>query len=201
MLSTGEAADATAMATGSLRYARASGEQQSLTARPGHVQDLGDVGQEAEVGHVVGLVDRGDLDRAERTLALPDQVEQPARGRDQQVDAAPERGDLPPHRRAAVDGEHPHAHRLAERGERVLHLAGQLPGRHQHQAARSAGGATGRVGEPGQHRQPEGQRLAGAGLGPAEQVPAGECVRQRLGLDRERRADAASLQAGEQRLW
>ena len=98
---------------------------------------------------MVGLVDRGDLDRAERTLALPNQVEQPARGRDQQVDAAAQRGDLPAHRRAAVDGEHPHAHRLTERGQRVLHLAGQLARRHQHQSARGAGRAAGCAGEPG----------------------------------------------------
>jgi hypothetical protein len=176
-------------------------EQQPLAAGRGEVEDPGHVGQESEVGHVVGLVDGGDRHAAERALPLPDEVEQPARGGDQQVDAAAQRGDLPGDRRAAEDGEDPDADRLAERGQRLLHLAGQLAGRHQDETPGPAGGAAGGTGhQAGQHGQAEGERLAGAGLGPAEHVPAGQRVRHRPGLDRERRRDAAPLQAGQQRL-
>ena len=99
----------------------------------------GDVGQEAEVGHVVGLVEHGDLDSAERALALPDQVEQPAGRGDEHVDAtrAARRSAGPSRRRRRRRA--PARRRLAERGQRVLHLLGQLAGRHQHQAARGAG--------------------------------------------------------------
>ena len=61
-----------------------------------------------------------------------------------------------------------------------------------------AGRAVGR--QPGQHRQPETERLAGPGLGAAEDVAAGESIRQRARLDRERLVDAAAGQDGHQRL-
>ena len=51
------------------------------------------------------------------------------------------------------------------------------PGRDQHQAARPPRSPlAARGGGAGQQRQPEGQRLSRAGLGPAEDVPAGEGV-------------------------
>ena len=54
------------------------GEQQSLPVRRGRVEEPRDGGQEAEVGHVVGLVEHGDLDRVEAAVALLDQVLEPA---------------------------------------------------------------------------------------------------------------------------
>ena len=75
------------------------------------VEQLGDRGQEAEVGHVVGLVEDGDLDLAEVAGAALDQVDEPARGGDDDVDAAASCVDLPAHRRAAVDGGDPQAER------------------------------------------------------------------------------------------
>ena len=44
-------------------------------------------GQEAEVGHVVGLVEHGDLDVAEAAVALADEVLEPAGAGDHDVDA------------------------------------------------------------------------------------------------------------------
>ena len=60
-----------------------------------------------------------------------------------------------------------------------------------------AGPAAGR--DPGQHRQAEGERLAGAGLAAAEHVPAGERVRDGGGLDRERAGDLGPFQGAQQR--
>ena len=77
----------------------------------------------------------------ERARALLDQVDQAAGGRDEDVDAAAQGRICRPIGGAAVDREHPHAERLAERGERVVHLQGQLAGRDQDQAARAAGRA------------------------------------------------------------
>ena len=45
-------------------------------------------GQEAEVGHVVGLVEDGDLDVVEGAVTLADQVLEPAGAGDDDVDAA-----------------------------------------------------------------------------------------------------------------
>ena len=47
--------------------------------------------------------------------------------------------------------------------------------------------AAGAVGEPGEHRQAEGEGLARAGAAAAEDVAAGEGVGDGRGLDRERR--------------
>ena len=58
-----------------------------LATRRGGGQDPGDAGQEAEVGHVIGFVDHGDLDGVEADQALLHQVLEPARAGDDDVDA------------------------------------------------------------------------------------------------------------------
>ena len=63
-------------------------EQQPLPARRGEVHDLADLRHEAHVRHLVGLVERDEVAVAQVRGALPDVVRQPARGGDQQVDAA-----------------------------------------------------------------------------------------------------------------
>ena len=56
------------------------------------------------------------------------------------------------------------------------------------------------AGEPGDHRQAEGERLAGPGLAAAEDVAPGQGVRDGRGLDRERRGDALGVEgAGQSR--
>ena len=74
---------------------------------------------------------------------------------------------------------------LAVLVEVVLDLGRQLAGRLEDQGARHARpGAAGL--QHGQHRQGEGRRLAGAGLGDAQHVAARENVGDGLGLDRRR---------------
>jgi hypothetical protein len=78
-------------------------------------------------------------------------------------------------------------------------LVGQLPGRDHYQAARLPGrplAARGRG--PDQQRQPEGQGLARAGLGPAEDVTAGQGVGQGAGLDGAGGGDVAGGQRRDQ---
>ena len=68
-------------------------------------------------------------------MLLLDQVEQTARGADDDVDAGLERLDLRLVRPAAVDGQDPRAE-LAGRGDQVFgDLDGQLAGRHDDQPA------------------------------------------------------------------
>jgi hypothetical protein len=71
------------------------GEEHPLTAGWRGVEDPGDCGQEAEVGHVVGLVDHGYLDPAEPAGSAFHEVDEPARGGHHQVGVA-DPVDLPP---------------------------------------------------------------------------------------------------------
>ena len=144
-------------------------------------------GQEAEVGHVVGLVEHGDLDRAE-VEQWPWPIRSSRRPGQATTMSTPRRRPLtcgfwptPPKtvrvRQAGGRGQ---------RREGRVDLADQLAGRRQDQRARAAGrrGAA-RRGEPGHQRQQERVGLAGAGAAAAEHVAAGERVGQRGGLDRE----------------
>ncbi len=86
----------------------------------------------------------------------------------------------------------------AARGvERLLDLADQLPGRREHEGARTARTTrTVRGSQSGDQREEEGVGLAGAGAAAAEHVTAGERVGQRRGLDRGGDGDAARLEDG-----
>ena len=98
-----------------------------------------------------------------------------------------ERLDLPVHVGAAVDGDHAAADGLGQRREDVVDLQRQLAGGHEHEAPRLA-----RLGglEAREHRQPEREGLAGAGLGLAAHVAAGEGVGDGEPLDGEGLGDA-----------
>jgi hypothetical protein len=149
---------------------------------------------------VVGLVEHRDLDGVERhSPCSMRSCSRPGR-RDDDVGAAAQLVDLATHAGAAVDGGELEVERLAERRERVGDLLGQLAGRHQHQAAGGLGGALA-AGEPGEHRQAEGQRLARAGGAAAQHVTAGEAsgtarVWMANGASMPRRASAVTRACG-----
>ena len=120
------------------RAVEGRGEQHPLALGRGGVEQPLDDRQEAEVGHVVRLVEHGDLDVAQVAVALLDEVGQAPRAGDDDVGPAAQRGHLRTLRDAAEDGGDAQAHRAGQRRENGLDLAGQLAGRHQHQAARAA---------------------------------------------------------------
>lgn len=164
-------------------------EQHALAVGRDLVEQLGDLGQEAQVGHLVGLVQNGDLDVRERAGAAVDDVAQTARGGDEDVDAALEGVDLVAHGRTAADDLHLQAEDVAVGLEGVGDLHRQLAGRGQDdRAGLLLLGVT--AGEARQGRQTEGEGLAGAGAATAEDVLAGQGVRDGRGLDRERRGHA-----------
>ncbi len=158
-------------------------EQHGLAPGRQHVDDLLDVRQEAQVEHLVGLVEDECLDVLEVELLLAREVQQSARGADDHVDALLEGLDLGLVGPAAVDGQDAHVAHLA-RGQQVVgDLRAQLAGGDDDERLRGVGevlglGAAGLdVGGDGhalQERQTEAQRLAGAGLGLADDVRAGE---------------------------
>ena len=80
--------------------------------------------------------------------------------------------------------------------EVLLHLRREFAGRFEDQGARHAcPGAA--LFEHGEHRQDEGRGLAGAGLGDAENVPAGQNVGDRLFLNGGRGGVAGGRNCGE----
>ncbi len=177
-------------------------EQHRLTAGRQEVDDLLDVGQEAQVEHLVGLVEDERPDVLQVELLLTREVEQSARGADDDVDALAERLDLRLVGPAAVDGEDAYVAHLA-RGQQVVgDLRAQLAGRDDDERLRGVGQLLGLgpagldVGGDGdalQEREAEAQRLAGAGLGLADDVRAGKGDGERHLLDREGGDDTDGL--------
>ena len=95
-------------------------EQHGLPAGRQQLDDLLDVGQEAQVEHLVGLVEHQRAHVAEVEVALLGQVEQPAGRADDDLDALAQRLDLRLVGPAAVDREHaaPRRRAAAFRGRR-----------------------------------------------------------------------------------
>ncbi len=176
-------------------------EQEALAVLRGLVEDARDDGQEAEVGHVVGLVEHGDLNRVEVHEALLHEVLEAAGARHDDVDAGLERLDLAALRDATEDGRRVEAVRLGERGERRGDLGGQLAGRGEDEAERAtrAALAAGELAaEARDHGQREREGLAGAGLAAAEDVASGERVGQGVDLDGEGAVDSLARQDGDE---
>ena len=112
-------------------------EQHPLAAAGGRVEQATDGGQEAEVCHVVGLVEHGDLDLGEVAGALLDQVLEATGTGDEDVDAGAERLHLRVLADAAEDGAGLETVHLGQRRECCVDLRDQLAGRRQDQGARA----------------------------------------------------------------
>ena len=158
------------------------GEEQRLPRERDHLADAFDVGNEAHVEHAVGFVDHQQFDAGEQEPAAFGVVEQPAGGCDQDVDAARQLGVLVAERDAADQERDVEFLAGAVFIELFLDLGGEFAGRLQDQGAGHSGpGAA--LFQHGEHRKDEGSGLAGAGLGDAENVSAGQNVGDRLFLN------------------
>ena len=111
------------------------------------------------------------------------QVQQTARRGHEDIQAFFDAADLGLHAYAAKDHGGSHVQVLAVIAHRFFHLGCQLTGGAQHQGANHAGSRGRPAVEQVQHRQRKGGRLAGAGLGAAEQVTAFKNQRNGLLLD------------------
>ena len=154
-------------------------------------EDLLDVGQEPEVEHLVGLVE-DDLGRVRQVeQALIAQVDQSARGADDDLRTGLELIDLALVRLAAVDRDDA---RRAVGGEHVhvlVDLDGELARRHDDEGFDAGSGIEA---EALDDRDAEAERLAGTGLGLTDDVLAGKAERDGLLLDREGIHDALGCQ-------
>ncbi len=164
------------------------GEEQALTLLWSHVHELLDHGEEAEVGHVVGLIQDGDLNSFEGQDALADQVFEAARASDDNIDAGAQRLLLACLGDAAEDHGGVQAHGFGQRLDGGVDLGCELAGRCEDQAHGTAGLAEVpclALCQAGNQRDGECDGLAGAGAATAQDIAACEGVRQGLDLDGE----------------
>jgi hypothetical protein len=105
------------------------GEQQALPRCRHRVEDACHCRQEAEVGHVVGLVENDDRHGVECDRAPLHQVEQPARRGDHDVHALPQSAQLRADRCTPDNDEHALREGVGHRAQRRLDLLRQLAGR------------------------------------------------------------------------
>ena len=156
------------------------GEEQRLADLRQQADDALDIGDEAHVQHAVGLVDDEDLHIAQQDLAALEEIEQPARGGDQHVDAAVELLQLLDEGFAADQQRLAQLVILAVGVEVLGDLRGELARRLQDQRARHAGPGPA-AGQDVDHRQGEGGGLARACLGRTQHVAShedmGNCLR------------------------
>ena len=140
-----------------------------------------DVGQEPHVEHPVRLVEHEHLELVELRVRMAEVIEQPARRRDQDVDAAAEGVLL----RAEPDAaEHRGARDGRVRGELaqvLLDLRRELARGREHERARDAA----RLPHDAVHdRQKKGGRLAASRHRAREHIAAFECGRNGVVLNR-----------------
>jgi hypothetical protein len=164
------------------------GREEQRLALDGRARDDAlEVGAEAHVHHPVGLVEDEDPDAAEVDVAPVHEVEQAARGGDEQVGAAGVLR-LALDADAAVDGGDGQALGLGDVAGVVDDLAGELTrgGEDERGGPRVAGL------QALEDREDERERLAGAGGRLGEDVVAGQRVGDDERLDREGFGDAAA---------
>jgi hypothetical protein len=176
-------------------------EEQGLTRGARPVDQPSHDGEEAHVGHPVGLVDHHHVDVGERGRAALDQVGEPPRAGDEHVDPVAQGRHLLAVPDAAVHRGHPGADGRGQGSHDLLDLCGELTGGDEDEGGRlpAALAPCGRRRrQPGQDRQREGERLAGTGGSLPADVAPGQAVGQGGGLDGERGDDPPALERGGQ---
>ena len=147
-------------------------------------------GRKPEVEHLVGFVEHQRAHLRQVQVALPDQVEQAARGAHDHVDPRGQGVDLRLICPAAVERDHARLGARACRLQVLGDLDRQFPGRDDHQGASATGTDRGLPVEPLQQRDAEGQGLTGARPGLADDVVPAERDRQGQRLDGKSGGDA-----------
>ena len=170
-------------------------EEERLPLRREVPQHALDVGQEAHVEHAVGLVEHEDLEPLERRVGVAEVVEEAPRRRHDHVHPRAQGVLLRPHADAAEDGGAGDRGVHGQLPEVRVDLGGELAGRGEDERPR---GAPRLAHQAVQDRQAERRRLAAAGGGAGEDVPALHRGRDRLLLDggRAREAELADARAG-----
>jgi hypothetical protein len=174
------------------------GEQHGLPVIRGELDQALDIGQKAQVQHLVRLVEDEGADAAQVQVPPAGQVEKTTRRADHDVGAGLEPVDLWLVGAAAVHGEHLGGHVRARLRDVLGDLNGQFPGRDDDESRRLLHRAVGRErrGQPVQQRDAEGKRLAGPGARLADDVLAVDGQRQRERLNGKGSRDVRGFERG-----
>ena len=159
-------------------------EQHRLRPGGAVAQDPLDLRREAVVGHAVGLVEDDDVDVGEDELVRLQQVDQPQRRGDDDVDALLQCVDLVLADGAAVHGRMRWpACAATGPSTSATWIANSRVGTSTSPSGRAGSAA---LDDAGEHRHAEGERLAGAGAGSPAHVAAVQRDGDGGGLDLER---------------
>ena len=150
-------------------------QQRGLPLLGQMLHDPADIGNEAEVKHVVCLVQHHGMGLVKFHDAIVEMVEQAPRCGDDDVAATGELADLRTWLDAANDDGDGHLHELAIGADIVRDLGHEFTGRRKDECTAAGRGpdAPLRSIRRFEQRQREGRGLAGAGLGDAKNVLAG----------------------------
>ena len=160
-------------------------KQGDLTVIRGMRQHPFHVVDEAHPQHLVRFVQHQHLQVRDIQRALAHMVHHPSGRADHNIHTRAQGAGLRRVRRAAVDRNHAAAGQpLGVGRERLGHLLSQLTGGRQHQGGGRAPTGLVLLRQHGQQGQRKCRRLAGAGLGHAQHIPAIQQIRDGLGLDR-----------------
>ena len=119
--------------------AHGGAEQQNLAVRLGLVENTSHHGQEAHIGHAVGLVDHDETHLREIHHSLLDQVLEPSRAGHKDVDALVECRLGRPVAGSAVNGDDPTGTPLHDRAKLISDLCCELSGGLQDQTTGPSG--------------------------------------------------------------
>ena len=155
------------------------GEKEGLALGGAETDNLFDVRKKTHVQHSVHFVEDQVGKVGQVDFALVHEIEEPTRGGHHDVDPALDLFALATVANAAVDQADPQAGMFGKLFQSLGDLVGQLPRRFQNESAESAG-----LFQVLKNGQGEGGSFAGAGLGGADQVLAGEGDGDRLSLNR-----------------
>ena len=179
---------------------RHGGREQHRLATGGAVaEQFLHVGKETEIQHLVGLVQHDDRAAGEVEIPATDEVQQAARGADDDVDPALQRVDLGVVTDATVDGEHPGATHASRRVDVTGDLEGELTRGAHHQglgqtAARPRPALVTGQDDALQGRHAECQCLARAGASLADEIGAADGDGDAHRLNGEGRGDTGVFQ-------
>ncbi len=178
-------------------------EQHGLPFIGHHAENAFDIGQEAQIEHLVGLVQHQDAHFSENQMLLIGEIQQTAGSADDDIHAFTQGRDLGIIGATAVNGGHPQRSTIAaDVFRRVLqvlgHLQAQFARRHDDQCARGAvqrGGPGFHGADPMQQRDAEPEGFAHPRTGLADEILTAQRQRQSQFLDCESTFDTHLAQS------
>lgn len=171
-----------------------SGPHESLTIRANLANDLANLGLETHVQHAISLIEDEVGHTTKVGLARLEHIDEATRGSNADLDTSREISNLRTLGDTTVDAGVANAGRLAELGDFLLNLDGQLAGRGENKDDRTIAGSEERLSvDVNDGGKAVGERLSRTGLGNTDDIATGEGHGPTLGLNGGRSREALSL--------